>query len=113
VSGKRAVALVLVISVLLAGVLGVLFWSVWPAGHDQEAAAKKEIAPVRTRSGTDAMLEVLEKPPKDPNAFPRSAIMSGRLGVMRLADQDATLALLASNIPVVFECIDALETECT
>jgi len=61
------------------------------------------------RSNTAELHEMLEKPPREGKAFLRGVIMNGRLGLMRLKDGDATLALVATNIPTALECVDELE----
>ena len=111
VVSRKKVWLLLAILIVLAGVISVLLWSIWPTAYHQEAPPPKELTPARMRSDIDALRENLKKPPRDASAFLRSMIMNGRLGVMKLADQDATLTLVASNIPVAFECIDILEIE--
>jgi hypothetical protein len=83
----------------------------WPAAQHQVAVERIDAMPARTRAEIDALREIQNKPPRESKAFFQSAIMNGRLGVMMLADRDATLALAASNIPVAFDCIDILEIE--
>jgi len=51
------------------------------------------------------------KPAEQTAASLRGAIMDGRLAVMRLADAEATAALVAGNLPAAFECLDLLETQ--
>lgn len=67
--------------------------------------------PARTRAEINALNELPQITSRESKAFLRSAIMNGRLDVMVLADREATLALVASNIPTAFECIDILEIE--
>jgi hypothetical protein len=83
----------------------------WPEAQRRELPEHQDTIPARTRSDIEALREISKKPPREAEAFLRSATMNGRLGVMMLADRDATRTLVASNLPVAFECIDTLEIE--
>ncbi len=82
-----------------------------PAAQRREPAEAIDTLPARTRTEIAALREIVSKPPRDSNAFFRSAVMNGRLGVLMLADREATLALTAANIPAAFDCLDDLDRE--
>jgi len=96
------------ISVLLACVL--VIWFRPPKNPEIMPETIPETTPASTRAERDALGEI-QKTPEEAKEFLRSTIMNGRLGVLMLNDRDAALALVASNIPTAFECIDILETE--
>jgi hypothetical protein len=112
-SGKKVFALLslalLSTLILISGLRPFL-----PDAQRQEAAEAIDTLPTRTRTEIAALREIASKPRderRESKAFFRSAVMNGRLGVLMLADREATLALTAANIPTAFDCIDDLERE--
>ena len=108
--GKNALV-VLSLLLLLACALAIGLRSLWPTVQHQETVEHLETMPARTRVTISRLRAIPQSTPRESKAFLRSAIMNGRLDVMVLADREATLALVASNIPTAFECIDILEIE--
>lgn len=108
-SATKAMALLVVVLTLLASVLVVGLRPIWPANPNQEAAQELDTTPASTRRDIDALRGINKKPPRERRDFLRSAIMNGRLGLMSLADRDATSALVVSYIPTALECHDVLE----
>jgi hypothetical protein len=97
--------------ILLAWGFSILIPAIWPASEAQEAAKQMEKTTARRKADIDALRALARRPPEETAAVLRSAILDGRLDVMRLTDQHATLALVTANLPVAFECIDILEAE--
>lgn len=102
----RVLALLALAAVPLAGL-----YSVWPGPPHPEKAAAAPPPPARVRSDIAAVREMARKPQHEVRAFLRSAIRNGRLEAMRAFERDATLALLAANLPAAFECLDELDAE--
>ena len=101
--------------VLLSCGFAVLVPSLWPTSEAEKAAkqtkkaAKQiEMLTARKKADLDALRALSRKPPEETAAVLRNVIMDGRLGAMRLTDQEATLTLVSANLPVAFECIDLL-----
>jgi hypothetical protein len=109
-SGKKILAL-LSLALLSALILISGLRPFLPDAQRQEAAEAIDTLPARTRTEIVALREIASKPLRESKAFFRSAVMNGRLGVLMLADREATLALTAANIPTAFDCIDDLERE--
>jgi hypothetical protein len=107
----RPVMRLLLAWILLACGFTVLLPSLWPMSEAQKAAKQMEMTFARKKANIDALRALSRRPPEETQAVLRSAIMDGRLDVMRLTDQDATLVLVTANLPVVFECIDILEAK--
>jgi hypothetical protein len=115
--GRPLLRLILAWTLLACG-LAVLVPSLWPtseaqkvAKQTQEGARQLEIISARKQADVDALRALSRRPPEETGAVLRRAIMDGRLGAMRLTDQDSTLTLVSANLPVAFECIDILEAK--
>jgi hypothetical protein len=123
VAARRPLFRLLLAWVLLACAFAVVLPSIWPtseaeklakqkeemAAEARKAAKQREKISAQKKADVEALRELASKPPERTAAVLRSAIMEGRLEVMRLTDKDATSALVAANLPVAFECLDILE----
>jgi len=106
---KKYLIKLLIVWVLLVCGFGVLLTAIWPISEAKRETERKEMIAARKQSDVDTLREISKKPPREARAFLQSAIMNGRLGVMRLADEESVLTLVSSNIPEVFHCLDRLE----
>jgi hypothetical protein len=104
--GLRVLALLVLAAVPVAGL-----HSIWPAAPLPQAVPQALPPPARARSDITAVREIAGKPQREVKAFLRSAILNGRLEVIKAFERDATLALLAANLPDAFECLDLLDAE--
>ena len=109
-SGKIVVALML-LALLSVFVLSNGLRPFLPAVQRQESAEAVDTLPARTRTEIAALREIVSRSLPESKAFFRSAVMNGRLGVLMLADREATLALTAANIQTAFDCLDDLDRE--
>jgi hypothetical protein len=134
VSDNNAWLLPAILIVLLAAINGYI-WSILPAAvqktqfkgmaltgtalpgpspketNDAEAARLR--AQSQLKSDVAKLHEFSQQPSKDPIPFLHRMITDERLRELQNADERATLALVSSNIPFAFECLDALDAERT
>lgn len=107
---KYLIKLLIIWGSLICG-FAILLPAIWPISETQREEEQKEMIAARKQSEVDTLREISNKPPREARAFLQSAIMNGRLGVMRLADEESVLTLVSSNIPEVFHCLDRLESD--
>lgn len=108
---KKYLTKLLTVWILLVCGFAILLPAIWPISEAQREEEQKEMIAARKKSEVDTLREISKKPPREARAFLQSAIMNGRLGVMRLADEESVLTLVSSNIPEVFYSLERLESD--
>lgn len=87
--------------------------AVWPTDSSGVVSERAE-RPSRPRgdpADVKALRTIATQSPQVAAAFLHGAITQGRLGVLRAADEQATLTLLVNNLPTARACLDTLIAE--